>query len=381
MGMIWSVATSTAEDRQTPDDTPCKWSDCVHKVSSIIFARHGNADRIICVNDPYDAAYSTKDDERDLRVPGKAHVSNTYMKLADPSPARAFKSVRCIVSNNGRLQKLICSYLTDLAQSVDAEIIYSVGSHCTNLSTQQPMQNYSFDQSVADTVFFCAYAILRESGYSGPIVIDASDTDTNVAAAVISYQLPSVLCSCMTGCDANSGFYGKGKKSVYDQVAKSHVARRPLSLCGESFDLEKDVVEQLFEFTHDMSSSEARTAKWKRMKNKSIIRLPPYAEGLRQHCLRAKYLAYIMRHPSLRHLPSPLGHGWELVGGTCRPVRHTRPPLPTLLHQGQQKRAGKTTARRRMLMREMMYRGGRGIYLILNVVRQNDAEAECSDSG
>ena len=31
---------------------------------------------------------------------------------------------------------------------------------------------------------------------------------------------------CMTGCDANSSFYGKGKKSVYDHVVKSPVAHR-----------------------------------------------------------------------------------------------------------------------------------------------------------
>ena len=60
------------------------------KVSSIILARHGYADRIICVNDPYNAAYSTKNDERDLRVQGKAHVPNTYMKLADPFPRQSF---------------------------------------------------------------------------------------------------------------------------------------------------------------------------------------------------------------------------------------------------------------------------------------------------
>ena len=53
----------------------------------------------------------------------------------------------------------------------------------------------------------------------------------------------------MTGCDANSGFYGKGKKLVYDQVAKNPVARRQLSWCGESLDLEENEVEQLFEFT------------------------------------------------------------------------------------------------------------------------------------
>lgn len=84
---------------------------------------------------------------------------------------------------------MICSYLTDVAQTVEPEIVYSVGSHCTNLSTQQPMQNYSFDQSEADTILFSTYALLRESGCSDPVVIDAADTDAYVSAAVISQQL------------------------------------------------------------------------------------------------------------------------------------------------------------------------------------------------
>ena len=82
-------------------------------------------------------------------------------------------------------------------------------------------------------------------------VIDAADTDAYVAAAAISQELPGILCikrkqetvlcrslvtdemancivqlHCITGCDANSGFYGKGKSSVYDKVAKSSVARQ-----------------------------------------------------------------------------------------------------------------------------------------------------------
>ena len=65
-----------------------------------------------------------------------------------------------------------------------------------------------------------------------------------VAAAYISRQVPGMLCiqkntktvscrdlvtddmadcivqlRCMTGCDANSGFYGKDKKSQYDRVS------------------------------------------------------------------------------------------------------------------------------------------------------------------
>lgn len=362
MGMIWRMATPSAEDRQTQDGTPYKWSDYIHKVSSIILARHSDAFKIICVNDPYDAELSTKDDERDLRVQGKTYVPNTYMKLEDPFPsAKAFKTLLCSISNKGRLQKLICHYLTDLAQSLDIEIVYSVGPHCTNLSTQQQMENYSFRQSEADTVLFSAYSVLRESGYDGPVVIDAADTDVYVAAAFISQQLPGILCikrkhefvicnelvndemaDCivqlhyMTGCDANSGFYGKGKMSVYDHVAKSPVARQQLSRCGESLDLEEEVVEELFAFTRqviygDKKSStmaEARAAKWRSMKNKSFIRLPPDADSLRQHCLRANYLVYLVCHPSLKHHPSPIGHGWELVGGHCRPVRHTRPALP-----------------------------------------------------
>ncbi len=188
----------------------------------------------------YDAPYSIKDDERDLRVQGKVHIPNTYMKLDDPFPsARAFKTLLCSVSNKGRLQKLIRSYLTTLAQNLNVEIVYSIGSDCTNLSTQQSMQNYSFDHAEADTILFSAYAVLRESGYSGPVVMDVADTDAYVAAAFISQQLPGMLCikrkketilcrglvteemadcivqlHCITGCDANSGFFGKGKSSL-----------------------------------------------------------------------------------------------------------------------------------------------------------------------
>ncbi|KAJ3583726.1 hypothetical protein NHX12_015651, partial [Muraenolepis orangiensis] len=67
-------------------------------------------------------------------------------------------------------------------------------------------------------------------------------------------------------------------KKVIDlvEVAKSPVARRQLSRCGDSLDLEEEVIEELFEFKRhviygDKKSStmaEARAAKWKRMKNR-----------------------------------------------------------------------------------------------------------------
>ena len=62
-------------------------------------------------------------------VQGRAHVPNIYMKFNDPFPStRAFKTLLCSSSNKGRLQNLVCRHLTDLVQSVHAEIIYSVGS-------------------------------------------------------------------------------------------------------------------------------------------------------------------------------------------------------------------------------------------------------------
>ena len=48
------------------------------------------------------------------------------------------------------------------------------------------------------------------------------------------------------------------------------------------------------------------------------MRLPPDADSLNHHIERTKH-------------PSPIGHGWELVNGKCRPVRNTVPPLPEQL--------------------------------------------------
>jgi len=72
-----------------------------------------------------------------------------------------------------------------------------------------------------------------------------------------------------------------------------------------------------------------------------------------------EWMAYLMRHPSLKHHPSPLGHGWELVGVRCA-LSATRDLLSrrTYLHQGQLKRAGKMTARRRMRERWCTEEGG-----------------------
>ena len=52
----------------------------------------------------------------------------------------------------------------------------------------------SFSQGEADTIMLSIYAVLRSSGYSNPVVIDAEDTDVYIQAAAISHDIPSILC-------------------------------------------------------------------------------------------------------------------------------------------------------------------------------------------
>ena len=139
------------------------------------------------------------------------------------------------------------------------------------------------------------------------------------------------------------------------------------------------MVEQLFirHVIYDDNKSstiaEAHVAKWKTIKNKSFNRLPPDADSLRQQCLRANYLAYLMSHPSLKRHPSPLRHGWELVGGRFSLVRHTRPALPTdLPAPGPAKESGKVDSEEEEEGDEDVQRKGIHLNLMIqNLVRQN----------
>ena len=66
---------------------PYKWRDYADNVLSMVLPSHAGANCVICVNDPYDADFSTKDDERDIQAQGMIHELNVYMKLEDPFPS------------------------------------------------------------------------------------------------------------------------------------------------------------------------------------------------------------------------------------------------------------------------------------------------------
>jgi len=180
----------------------------------------------------------------------------------------------------------------------------------------------------------------------------------DIAAAYISHQLPGMLCikrkqlqetilchslvsedmaKCIiqlhyiTGCDTNSSFYGKGKSSAQECCCTANTVE-----CGNSLDVGEDIIDELIKFTHNViygdnkssSMAEARAEKWKAIKKKSFLRIPPDTECLCQHFL-CKLLNLFSAPPIVKI--ASFCHGWELVDGYCRIVRHTRPALPVHL--------------------------------------------------
>ena len=63
-------------------------------------------------------------------------------------------------------------------------------------------------------------------------------SDQNVAKCLIPFHV-------MTGCDSNSCFYGHGKLSLFERMAKSAEARSLLLKCGESLQLSDDALNDL----------------------------------------------------------------------------------------------------------------------------------------
>ena len=120
--------------------------------------------------------------------------------------------------------------------------------------------------------------------------------------------------------------------------------------------------------------AEAGAAKWKRIKNKNSS-----ADSLRHHYLRANYLAYLMCHHPWSTIPrhSVMAGSWWMVA-VALSATHDLLSRRTYLRQGQLKRAGKMTARRRM--REMMMYRGVGGFIWIWSDDSESSQAECSDS-
>ena len=89
------------------------------------------------------------------------------------------------------------------------------------------------------------------------------------------------------------------------------------------------VIQVIYGDCKNKTPGQARAAKWKSIKKKSILQLCPDTDFLNHVCDRANYLAYVELHPEIQDHPSLIGNGWMLVDGRCRPIRHSLSALPT----------------------------------------------------
>ena len=83
----------------------------------------------------------------------------------------------------------------------------------------------------------------------------------------------------------------------------------------------------------DVTCGQARASKWKKMTRKTTTHLPPDDDTLRHHLIRTNYITYCQVHFNMEENPSPISHGWEIMNGKCRPVRHTLPSRATTSHR------------------------------------------------
>ena len=91
----------------------------------------------------------------------------------------------------------------------------------------------------------------------------------------------------LTGADAVSDFYGHSKKSIYTKIQKNHERQQMLLTIGKNENIsqidinnaKKFVIKFMYSDKSSCNLAQARAKKWKQMKNKTTLQLPPYEDS------------------------------------------------------------------------------------------------------
>lgn len=133
------------------------------------------------------------------------------------------------------------------------------------------------------------------------------------------------------------------KQQFFTKGTSDDSAHALLQSVGKYLPVPQDVLDNMEIFTIryiynvSKSLSNARARKWRQMKKRSTLRLPPDKDSHNLKVTRGKYQTYMLLHyGQVEPAPSPLGHGWTLENGKCIPVRHTKPALPKRLKDAMQ---------------------------------------------
>ena len=105
----------------------------------------------------------------------------------------------------------------------------------------------------------------------------SNERRTPSTAEISAQKIIIVPLRIFSGCDTTSGFYGYGKKTVYDKISKSQEACSLLQQIEKQLPVTNEVTDQLahlnirYLYNDKLSKSvgEARALKWGQMKRKS----------------------------------------------------------------------------------------------------------------
>jgi len=70
--------------------------------------------------------------------------------------------------------------------------------------------------------------------------------------SLVSEDMARCIVHYIAGCDADSSFYGKGKSLAYDKVTRSVATQQTPLKCGNSLDVDEDIIDELLKFTRNL---------------------------------------------------------------------------------------------------------------------------------
>ena len=134
-----------------------------------------------------------------------------------------------------------------------------------------------------------------------------------------------------TGCDVTSFFAGKGKRSAWDawRVCPAitdvfcDLASQPMHVSDEAMEEIERFVVVMYVRTRELSKVNVARQRMFSKGSRSIENIPPTADALYQHTLRATYQAGHVWATCLQKapvIPSPADWGWTEVNGKWTPV-------------------------------------------------------------
>jgi len=152
-------------------------------------------------------------------------------------------------------------------------------------------------------------------------------------------QLPAF--HALTGCDSTSAPSGRGKTIPWKLIKKCPERFEGIAQVGSEPSLSDDAFHCVELFTIAMYDPTTRVTEINKLRYQLFCKkqtkteaLPPTADALRQHAMRACYQTYVWRKAVgvKPIMPSPIGFGWSTDDdGHIEPVLMTQEPAPMAL--------------------------------------------------